>query len=191
MTFFVFGNTFYSCLKFLNVVLKRCIETTNFKLGKFSFYDNRKIVLGHKISLKGIDMEVSNILNMYIGLTLIILDISRILNTLLREMQPLTWTCLPKRSTRALNVCISFGSNCSLSKASKCQILVELLGFTRTQFTSQYDVCMLMTLGSSSWDITPTASLWEKVFSRSGLVLVFEVNLPYASLGRGIFFKRS
>ena len=56
--FSVYGATFSSCLKNLDIVLKRCVETNlvlNWK--KCHFMVREGIVLGHKISSKGIEVD--------------------------------------------------------------------------------------------------------------------------------------
>ena len=55
--FSVYGTTFSSCLKNLDTVLKRCVET-NLVLNweKCHFMVREGIVLGHKISSKGIEV---------------------------------------------------------------------------------------------------------------------------------------
>ncbi|KAI4351322.1 hypothetical protein L6164_005697 [Bauhinia variegata] len=56
--FSVFGNSFYSCLNNLSLVLKRCQET-NLVLNweKCHFMVHEGMVLGHKISLEGIQVD--------------------------------------------------------------------------------------------------------------------------------------
>ena len=56
--FSVYGYTFSSCLENLDTVLKRCVETNlvlNWK--KCHFMVREGIVLGHKISSKGIEVD--------------------------------------------------------------------------------------------------------------------------------------
>jgi hypothetical protein len=56
--FSVYGNSFYNCLRNLDKVLQRC-EETNLVLNweKCHFMVNEGIVLGHKISEKGIEVD--------------------------------------------------------------------------------------------------------------------------------------
>lgn len=56
--FFVFGPSFELCLKNLDTVLKRCVET-NLVLNweKCNFMVTKGIIIGHKISSKGIDID--------------------------------------------------------------------------------------------------------------------------------------
>jgi len=56
--FSIFGSTFDSCLKNLYIVLRRCVET-NLVLNweKFHFMVTEGIVLGHKISKRGIEVD--------------------------------------------------------------------------------------------------------------------------------------
>nr|GEU60921.1 reverse transcriptase domain-containing protein [Tanacetum cinerariifolium] len=56
--FFIFGNSFQSCLSHLERMLKRC-EDTNLCLNyeKSHFMVKEGIVLGHKISKQGIDLD--------------------------------------------------------------------------------------------------------------------------------------
>jgi len=58
----VFGSTFDSCLENLDVVLKRCVET-NLVLnwGKCHFMITEGIVLGHKISERGIEVDKAKV----------------------------------------------------------------------------------------------------------------------------------
>jgi hypothetical protein len=53
--FFVYGTSFDNCLHILDKVLQRC-EETNLAL-KFDFMVNEGIVLGHKISERGIEVD--------------------------------------------------------------------------------------------------------------------------------------
>ena len=58
MTFFIFGDSFGLCLANLDRVLKRCEETNlvlNWK--KCHFMVDEGIVLGHKNSSKGIEVD--------------------------------------------------------------------------------------------------------------------------------------
>ena len=56
--FFVVGTSFYDCLRNLELVLKRC-EKTNLVLNweKCHFMVKKGIVLGHKNSKKGIEVD--------------------------------------------------------------------------------------------------------------------------------------
>ena len=56
--FSVFGPSFESCLKNLEMVLQRCVET-NLVLNweKCHFMVREGIVLGHKISTRGIEVD--------------------------------------------------------------------------------------------------------------------------------------
>jgi hypothetical protein len=60
--FSVFGKTFDSCLAHLDVVLKRCVDT-NLVLNweKCHFMVTEGIVLGHKISSRGIEVDKAKI----------------------------------------------------------------------------------------------------------------------------------
>nr|GFB04104.1 reverse transcriptase domain-containing protein [Tanacetum cinerariifolium] len=60
--FFVFGNSFQSCLSHLEKMLKRC-EDTNLCLNweKSHFMVKEGIVLGHKISKKGIEVDKAKV----------------------------------------------------------------------------------------------------------------------------------
>ena len=60
--FSVFGETFTDCLHNLEEVLKRC-EMTNLVLnrGKCHFMVQEGIMLGHKVSKKGIEVDKENI----------------------------------------------------------------------------------------------------------------------------------
>ena len=60
--FSVFGNSFEACLANLEKVLKRC-EDTNLVLNweKCHFMVNEGIVLGHKISKKGLEVDQAKI----------------------------------------------------------------------------------------------------------------------------------
>ena len=60
--FLVFGNLFEACLANLEKVLKRC-EDTNLVLNweKCHFMVNEGIVLGHKISKKGLEVDQAKI----------------------------------------------------------------------------------------------------------------------------------
>lgn len=60
--FFVFGLSFDACLHNLSLVLKRCKESNlvlNWK--KCHFMVKEGIVLGHKVSFKGIEVDSANI----------------------------------------------------------------------------------------------------------------------------------
>nr|KYP51624.1 Retrovirus-related Pol polyprotein from transposon 17.6 [Cajanus cajan] len=60
--FSVFGSSFYECLANLEVVLRRCLETKlilNWE--KFHFMVTEGIVLGHKISHKGIEVDPAKV----------------------------------------------------------------------------------------------------------------------------------
>ncbi|MCI53475.1 reverse transcriptase, partial [Trifolium medium] len=60
--FSVFGPSFELCLKNLDTVLKRCVET-NLVLNweKCHFMVTEGIVLGHKISSKGIEVDKAKV----------------------------------------------------------------------------------------------------------------------------------
>ncbi|XP_052732212.1 uncharacterized protein LOC128196172, partial [Vigna angularis] len=60
--FSVFGNSFQRCLANLNIVLKRCVQT-NLVLNweKCHFMVTEGIVLGHKISAKGIEVDKAKV----------------------------------------------------------------------------------------------------------------------------------
>nr|GEW21075.1 reverse transcriptase domain-containing protein [Tanacetum cinerariifolium] len=60
--FFVFGNSFQSCLSHLERMLKRC-EDSNLCLNweKSHFMVKEDIVLGHKISKKGIEVDKAKV----------------------------------------------------------------------------------------------------------------------------------
>nr|GEU47684.1 reverse transcriptase domain-containing protein [Tanacetum cinerariifolium] len=60
--FFVFGNSFQSCLSYLERMMKRC-EDTNLclKWEKSHFMVKEGIVLGHKISKQGIEVDKDNV----------------------------------------------------------------------------------------------------------------------------------
>jgi len=60
--FLVFGSTFDSCLKNLDVVLRRCVET-NLVLNweECHFMVTEGIVLGHKISKRGIEVDKAKV----------------------------------------------------------------------------------------------------------------------------------
>ena len=60
--FSVFGNSFDECLDHLELVLQRC-EDTNLVLNweKCHFMAQEGIVLGHKISMKGIEVDEAKI----------------------------------------------------------------------------------------------------------------------------------
>jgi len=56
--FLLFGSSFYSCLANFNIVLKQCVEThlvLNWE--KYHFMVTEGIVLSHKISHKGIEVD--------------------------------------------------------------------------------------------------------------------------------------
>ena len=60
--FSVYGSTFNSCSENLDTMLKRCVETNlvlNWK--KCHFMVTECIVLGHKISSKGIEVDKAKI----------------------------------------------------------------------------------------------------------------------------------
>ena len=60
--FSVYGTSFDHCLHNLNKVLQRCRETNlvlNWK--KFHFMVNEGIVLGHKISARGIEVDKAKV----------------------------------------------------------------------------------------------------------------------------------
>ena len=56
--FTVYGDSFDQCIAHLNLILKRCVET-NLVLNweKCHFMIEEGIVLGHKISSKGIEVD--------------------------------------------------------------------------------------------------------------------------------------
>ena len=60
--FSVFGSSFENCLKNLSLVLERCHQT-NLILNweKFHFMVHEGIVLGHKISNKGIEVDKAKV----------------------------------------------------------------------------------------------------------------------------------
>nr|KYP67505.1 Retrovirus-related Pol polyprotein from transposon opus [Cajanus cajan] len=60
--FSVFGASFDACLENLNIVLRRCVET-NLVLNweKCHFMVTEGIVLGHKISRKGIEVDPTKV----------------------------------------------------------------------------------------------------------------------------------
>jgi len=60
--FSVFGSSFDLCLKNVEIVLKRCIET-NIILNweKCHFMVHEGIVLGHKVSSRGILLDSANV----------------------------------------------------------------------------------------------------------------------------------
>lgn len=60
--FSMFGSSFDECLKHLNLVLERCKET-NLVLNweKCHFMVHEGIVLGHRVSAKGIEVDMSKI----------------------------------------------------------------------------------------------------------------------------------
>ena len=60
--FSVYGTTFDDCLRNLDRVLQRC-EETNLVLNweKCHFMDNEGIVLGHKISERGIEVDKAKV----------------------------------------------------------------------------------------------------------------------------------
>jgi len=60
--FSVFGATFEDCLENLDTVLKRCVET-NLVLNweKCHFMVKEGIVLGHRISSKGIEVDKAKV----------------------------------------------------------------------------------------------------------------------------------
>ena len=60
--FSVIGSTFYDCLHNLTLVLKRCMET-NLVLNweKCHFMEREGIVLGHRVSGKGIEIDLAKI----------------------------------------------------------------------------------------------------------------------------------
>jgi hypothetical protein len=60
--FSVYGTFFYNCLHNLDKVLQRC-EETNLVLNweKFHFMVNEGIVLGHKISERGIEVDKATV----------------------------------------------------------------------------------------------------------------------------------
>ena len=60
--FSIFGTSFNSCLSNLDTILKRCVET-NLVLNweKFHFMVTEGIVLGHKISIRGIEVDKAKI----------------------------------------------------------------------------------------------------------------------------------
>ena len=60
--FFVYGKSFYDCLSNLDRVLQRC-EQTNlvFNWEKCHFMVNEGIVLGHKISERGIEVDKAKV----------------------------------------------------------------------------------------------------------------------------------
>ena len=62
MIFFIFGSSFDNCLHNLSLVLQRC-EDTNLVLnwGKSHFMVHEGIVLGHKISQKGIEVDKAKV----------------------------------------------------------------------------------------------------------------------------------
>ncbi|MCI09112.1 reverse transcriptase, partial [Trifolium medium] len=59
---FVFGPSFEHCLRNLDTVMKRCVET-NLVLNweKCHFMVTEGIVLGHKISFKGIEVDKAKV----------------------------------------------------------------------------------------------------------------------------------
>ena len=63
MIFFVYGTSFDDCLNNLDRVLKRCKET-NLVLNweKCHFMVNEGIVLGHKISKRGIEVDKAKVM---------------------------------------------------------------------------------------------------------------------------------
>ncbi|RDX69476.1 Retrovirus-related Pol polyprotein from transposon opus, partial [Mucuna pruriens] len=60
--FFVFGPSFVKCLYNLNLVLKRCRDTNLvLNLEKCQFMVQVCIVLGHKVSVKGIEVDPTKV----------------------------------------------------------------------------------------------------------------------------------
>ena len=60
--FFVFGFSFDLCLSNLDIVLKRCVETNIvLNLEKCHFMVTEGIVLGHKISIHGIEVDKAKV----------------------------------------------------------------------------------------------------------------------------------
>ncbi|GJR61479.1 hypothetical protein Tco_1503641 [Tanacetum coccineum] len=59
--FSVFGNSFGNCLSRLDKMLKRCEDTNLCLNGKRSLYVKEGIVLGHKISKIGIEVDKAKV----------------------------------------------------------------------------------------------------------------------------------
>src|SRR3954463_15582740 len=99
--FSVYGNSFDHCLHNVNKVLQRC-EETNFVLNweKCRFMVNEGIILGHKISERGIEVDKANIeaiermpyprdIKVFVVFSVMLVSIEDLSRTFLKPQDPL------------------------------------------------------------------------------------------------------